>query len=66
MAGIFGVNTQLFSTSETKDDNDSSSGYDSNTAKVTAGIPKIDVLFGSNSGVMTGYYAGLEFLDKKK
>ena len=59
--------TNLFGIAKAKKDNDGSSSRKSDTRTSPVGtkeIPKMNILFGKSSNVVTGYYCSVEFLDK--
>ena len=65
ISGVIGVSQQLFTTPETKGKKDHSSNDDNDKSTVTPSTPKINIFFSNISDTKTGYYDGLEFLDKQ-
>ena len=57
ISGYIGVSQQIFTTPETK-------GKKNDTTTATPSIPKTNILFSNIFDAKTGYYGGLEFLDK--
>ena len=55
----------MFTTPETKGKKDDSSDGDDDNSTVTPNTPKMNILFSNISDTKTGYYGGLEFLDKQ-
>ena len=62
---IIGVSQQLFTTPETKGKKDDSSDGNDDNSTVTPNTPKMNILFSNISDSKTGYYSGLEFMDKQ-
>ena len=65
ISGVIGVSQQLFTTPETKGKKDNSSNDDNDKSTVTPSTPKINIFFSNIYDTKTGYYDGLEFLDKQ-